>query len=257
MAVPKLDSPLQRDILLGLLAAGLLTAPLWIGLVGISGPTYTYDRAEVTVNETGIEYVNSEEVPFYTPISDSVECAGWVGDLRACSFERYLLQEDSLPTEIYQSNPNMTLSFSAYEANYYRYVQIDNKVYEPSLEVNTSAEREGSLYRVDMVLDSADPAEVLQRVSLDVDEVDSVTAETAQEGVTTSTNDVAVPETPVKIDDGTYYRVYQERGFEEPSTAASGIHTLFTYGGPVIGLVIVASLSRRVEINYNGNSDRR
>jgi len=91
MILPEFGSSLRRDCLVGLLAIGLLTAPLWGATLHIGEPTYTYDRIEVTTTDTGIEYVNPDDVPSRTPISDSIECAGWGGDVRACAFEEHLL----------------------------------------------------------------------------------------------------------------------------------------------------------------------
>lgn len=255
MAVPEINSPLPRDILMGLLALGLLTAPLWIGAVDVGEPTYTYERAEVTTNDTGIEYADPDGVPPRTPISDYVDCAGWGGDLRACTFEKHLLKEESVPSDVYGSNPNSTSVPSVLLADYYRYVQIENTIYEPTYVTNTSAQRGDGMYRIDLALEPVDPEDVLYWVSLDVDGVASVVADTAQEGTTTTTDEVDVPETPIRLDDDTYYRVYQERGMEDPSTVESRLSFLLTYVAPFVGLYIFARLSRRIEVSYAGKNE--
>lgn len=237
MSIPAIDSPTPREFLLGLLALSLLTAPLWVGALDLGEPRYTYDRAEVTPTDTGIEYTDPNEVPLRPPISEAVECTGWGHDLRACAFEAHLLEEGPIPTGWYTSNPNST-SAPWVRGPDYQYVQIDGTVYEPSYSPNTSAQRADGMYRVDLTLEPADPEDVLDRVSLDADSVPSLVAETAREGSTTTAETADVPETPIRLDDDTYYRVYQERGVDEPSTAESGAAFLLTYIAPFVGLYI-------------------
>lgn len=93
---------------------------------------------EVVPSDTGIEYSNPDDVPPRTPISGVVECAGWGGDLRVCSFERHLLDEGFISTEIYTTNPDYDGRFPIYSANYYEYVQLDGIVYEPRYVANDS-----------------------------------------------------------------------------------------------------------------------
>lgn len=252
MTVPGITAPLHRDLLVGILALGLLAAPLWIGAVNIGEPTYTYDRTAVTTTDTGIEYADPDAVPHDTPISHHIGCAGWGGDLRACSFERYLLEEESVPTDVYGTNPNSTSVPSVLLADYYRYVQIESTIYEPTYVTNTSAQRGDGMYRLDLALEPADPDDVLYWVSLDGDSVPSVVADTAREGTTTTTEEAAVPETPIRLDDDTYYRVYQERITNEPSARESRLSSFLTYVPPFIGLYIVVRLSRRIDVTYVG-----
>ncbi|RQG92964.1 hypothetical protein EA462_01750 [Natrarchaeobius halalkaliphilus] len=256
MPVPEISAPLPRDILLGVLALSLLTAPLWAGAVGVGDPAYTYDRAEVTTTDAGIEYADPEEAPHRTPISDSIECAGWGGDIRACTFEEHLLEEGAIPTGIHATNPNSTSVPSVVQADYYRYVQIENTVYEPSYSPNTSAQREDGMYRVDMTLEPVAPEDALYWVSLGGDRAPSVVAETAREGTTTTTAEVDVPETPIRLEDETYYRVYQEREVDEPSTAESGLRFLLTYVAPFGSLFIAVRLSRRFHVSDTGRQNR-
>lgn len=254
MVLPEFGSSLRRDFLVGLLAIGLITAPLWAAALHIGEPTYAYDRAEVTTTDTGIEYVNPDDVPSRTPISDSVECAGWGGDARACAFEEHLLDDEVIPTEIYATNPNTTDLPTPLLADYYRYVQIDGELYEPSYTANTSAQRDDGMYRVDLSLNSVDPEDVLYWVSfgVDSDRAQSIVIETARNGHTTTQEDVDVPETPIRLNDETYYRVYQERGVDEPSTAESALSSSLTYIAPLLGLYLIVRLFGRVEVSYVG-----
>lgn len=253
MARPRIDSPLARDLLVGLLAVGLVAGPVWTAAVGLGGPTYTYDRAEVVTTDEGIEYAGEPDVPPGTPISDDVECAGWGGDLRACSFERHLLDDGSIPTGVYFSNPDHTPTFSMYSADYYEFVQLDGTLYEPEFVTNESAPRSDGLYRVDMTLERAAPAEVLERESLDAnrDGLPSVAVEAARNGETTARHEVDVPDTPIRLDDGTYYRVYRERATEDPSWAERFVTWVLTYVGPLYGLSLLVRLAGRVEVTYH------
>ena len=254
MVLPEFGSSLRRDCLVGLLAIGLLTAPLWGATLHIGEPTYTYDRIEVTTTDTGIEYVNPDDVPSRTPISDSIECAGWSGDVRACAFEEHLLEGGVISTGVYATNPNTTDIPSPLLADYYRYVQVDGEIYEPSYTANTSVQRDDGMYRVDLSLESAEPEDVLYWVSLgvDSDRVPPAVAEAAQDGHTTTRENVDVPETPIRLDDGTYYRVYQERGVDEPPTAENTLSSSLTYVAPLLGLYLIVRLLDRIEVSYVG-----
>ena len=254
MVRPRIDSPLARDVLVGLLAVGLVAGPVWTAAIGLGGPTYTYDRAEVVTTDEGIEYAGESDLPPGTPMSDDIECAGWGGDLRACSFEHHLLDEESLPTGVYATNPDYTPTFSIYSADYYDYVQLDGTLYEPTFDTNESARRDDGLYRVDMTLERADPAEALDRESLDVDRdgLASVVVEAARNGETTSRREVDAPDTPIRLDDGTYYRVYRERATDDPSWTETFVTWVLTYVGPLYGLALLVRLSRRVEVTYHG-----
>ncbi|MDQ2051812.1 hypothetical protein RBH26_15140 [Natronolimnohabitans sp. A-GB9] len=254
-----LDSlaPFHRDLALAVLAVGLLTAPLWVTALSLGEPITEYDRAEVTTDGSGVTYADPDTVPPETPISDSIECAGWSGDLRACSFEDHLLEEESLPTGLYSTNPNSTSVPWSLTADYYEYAQVDDRLYEVAYEANASAQRDDGMYRVDMTLEPADPDAVLRWVSIDVDDADlpSVVADTARDGSGTSRGPVDVPEAPIELEDGTYYRVYQERGERDPSTAERFIATALSYVAPIVGLVGLVRLSRRVEISYVGGGE--
>jgi len=110
------------------------------------------------------------------------------------------------------------------------------------------------MYRVDLSLTSVDPEDVLYWVSLgvDSDQVPPAVAETAQDGHTTTQEHVDVPETPVRLDDGTYYRVYQERGVDDPSTAENALSSSLTYIAPLLGLYLIVRLLDRIEVSYVG-----
>ncbi|ELY46393.1 hypothetical protein [Natronorubrum tibetense] len=247
-------APFHRDLALAVLAVALLTAPLWAATLSLGEPVTEYDRVEVTTDGDGVAYADPDAVPPETPISESIECAGWGGDVRACSFEEHLLEVDSLPTSLYSTNPNSTSVPWTLTADYYDYVQLDDRLYEVAYETNASAQRSDGMYRVDITLEPADPDDVLRWESIDVDDADlpSVVADTARDGSGTSRDAVDVPESPIELEDGTYYRVYQERGERDPPTGERPLSAALTFVSPVVGLIVLVRLSRRVEISYVG-----
>lgn len=244
--------PLHRDLALGLIALGLLAAPLWIGLLPVGNSIYEYDRAQVTTTDDGIEYVDRPDVPPETPISDAIECPRWNGDVRACAFEVYLLEEaDSVPTGIHGSSTSITSVFESH----YRYVQIDGAVYETSYVTNESASPNNESGPIEAVLEPADPDAVLSRESIAVDDdrLAPVVAETVRNGPTTARADVDLPQSPIALEDGTYYRVHRVRGPIQLRLVERVLVFALTYVAPVGGLLVLARLSRRVEISYVGD----
>lgn len=253
MAVPEIGSRLRRDILLGVLALTFLTAPLWVGVLGIGETEYTYERAEVTATDTGIEYIEPDEAPRQTPLSDAVECTGWGDDIRICALEAKVLEEP-IEAGITTSNPNLTPAPTYTRADYYQYIQMDDGVYEPSFDTNSSAQDSAGMYPVKLELEPVAAEDALDQVSLDPDDAPSVVAETAQTGSTTTTGSVDVPETPLIVEDEAYYRVYQDRG-DTPSTAESNLAYLLTYIGPLVGLFLALQTFKRIEISYTNERD--
>lgn len=253
MPLPEVGPRLRRDILLGLLALTLLTAPLWVGVLGMGETEYTYERAEVTATDTGLEYVEPDEVPPDLPISDAVECTGWDYDIRICTLEAKVLEEP-IETEVYTSNPNLTPAAPVTQGDNYQYIQMDDGIYEPSLDSNSSTQRSDGMYPVKLDLNPVAAADALEQVSLDPDNAPSVVAETAQAGTTTTTESVDVTETPLIVEDKTYYRVYQD-GRNTASTADENLAYLLTYLGPLVGLFIVLNIGKRVQISYTNERD--
>lgn len=257
MSLPKTNRPLLRDLLLGLFAVGLLAAPLWVTVVGIDDPTYTYDRAEVVTNSTGIEYANPDSPPrpirtrLRGGLSEDIKCTGLDRDRRVCALERGLLETGSAPTGIYTGAGGTRDGRADYP-----YVQLENTVYQTSAVVNTSAELRDGLYRIDVTLEPVDADEALSRVSRDPDNVPSVVAETARDGTTRSNAEVDVPEAPVELEDGTHYRVYQLGGPNPPSAVESRLTDFLVYGGPFVGMYVLIRLPRRFELSYVREGER-
>ena len=240
-------TPVRRDILLALVALGLLAGPLWAPALNLAGPTYEYERAEVTTDDTGIEYANESAVPVGSrpPISDDIACSE-TREIRACAFERLLLENRTVPTEVHTTDPD-AFRFRGEVAERYQYVLVDDAVYEPAYTPNRSVRTDDGLFRVDLDLEEADPDEALERVSLRAgsDDLPSTVADAARTGEATARRDVAVPATPIRLEDGTYYRVYQSDRSTRPPLWR-GIDRFFRYLAPFVGLSLFARLSGRI-----------
>lgn len=168
----------HRDMLLAVVALTLLVAPLWVPAINIGDPTYTYERAQIVLDdEDGITYANETE-------------------------------------------------------------------------------NDAGLYRLDLALEPASPADVLRAVSRDVSaehvDVAPVVVEAAKEGEATSHHEVEVPQTPMRLDDGTYYRVYTAES-SDVAPMAQFLRIVLPIAGPLIGLFIVFRLFQRIEVTYVGD----
>lgn len=244
---------LHRDVLLAALALVLLTAPLWVPATGIGSPTYTYERAEVVVDDAGgITYANDTGVPLRADVSDDIACSNpWA--VRPCGFERYLASNDvAIPSGIYTSNPGDRQSVPIEP---YRYAQVNGTVYETVYTANRSVRNDEGMYRLDLALEPTDPDEALRSVSLrasaEHEDVPAEAVAAARDGEAISHREVEVPETPLRLDDGSYYRVYAA-GSNDPSRLGQFVRTVLTTVGPLFGLVLAYLVSRRFEITHAG-----
>lgn len=244
---------LHRDVLLAVVALALLTAPLWVPATNLGEPTYTYERAEVVVDdEGGITYANDTEVPLRVDISENVACSNsWA--VRPCGFERYLASNDvTIPSGIYTTNPSDRQSVPREK---YGYALVNGTAYETVYTVNRSVQNENGMYRLDLALEPTDPDEALRSVSLPASAdhvgIPPEAAESAREGEATSHREVEVPERPLRLDDGTYYRVYSA-GSSDPNGLERLARTALTTVGPLFGLVYAYLVSRRFEVTHVG-----
>lgn len=240
------SSLLGRDVLLFAIALVLLAGPLWAPALHLNDSTYRYDRAEVTATGTNIEYVDSEAVPYDVRISDDIGCSDGL-DVRVCAFERLVLDGRTVPSGVYGSNPDNEPR--GFPGDRYRYVLIDETVYEPTYTPNRSVQRSDGLYRIDLSLEPVPAERALRRVSLRVDSTDlpAPVARTARNGNTTTHRAVDVPETPVRLENGTYYRIFLRASSTDGSPLAGLLDFLLRYAAPIAGLSCLVRLVRRVE----------
>lgn len=114
--------------------------------------------------------------------------------------------------------------------------------------------------RLDLALRPVSLSEALRDVSVNVtterDELPRPVYRAAVHGRSTSHRRIDVPQTLIRIENGTYYRVYRA-----DRTAASSVEQLLvTYlpvGGPVVGLLMLFVLSERFEVSHRDTSAER
>ena len=240
-------TPLRRDALLVVVAVGLLAAPLWAPALNVGEPTHHYEGAEVATNGSDIEYVGSGDRPVGEPLSDRIACSPG-GMVRPCGFEQLLADGDTVPSGGYSNNANYTPWF----ANPYDYVLLDDAVYEPTYETNESVTNERGWYRIEMGLEPAPADDALDDVSADADQVPSVVAEAARNGEASTREEVEAPETTIRLEDGSYYRVHRTGSTDAPPVVRLLGGSLWALG-PLAGVYLLVRVSRRVEVTYVGS----
>lgn len=251
MDVQATVSPRIRGLLHGVLVCVLLTGPLWVGALHIGEPASQYERSGVIATDNGIEYVDD---PAPTGrLSSDIACTEGGRDFRPCTFESNLRDAGFAPSGAYTGHPNRSPTVGGFFGPGYEFVQLDDGLYDPTYETNESARRADGMYRIDLALEPVDPDAALERVSIDADadRLSPIVAETARSGPTTTHRDVDVPETPIALDDGTYYRVHPSGEVDDLTSAERVPAFLFTYVAPAIGLVSFVQFARRLGISYD------
>lgn len=244
-------TPKLRDFLLALFAVCLLTAPLWTPALELDDQTHQYERVEISTADGTIELATQDAFPLRhsEPISDRIACSGgWV--TRPCGLEGLLLEEGPAPSGIYTNNPDWG---SLHQPASYGYVLLNGSVYETTYETNTSAQRSDGYYPVDLNLEQVTPEEALREVSAPVDssQLPGVVKQAARNGEASKHDRVPAPATPIRTDDGSYYRVYQT-GSTGPPSGQEALDNVLTFGGPLFGLLGLHSASRRFELVHVG-----
>lgn len=280
--MPSTSTPVRRDAALAVLAVGLLVAPLWVPVTGIGGTTYRYERAEVVAENGTVAFANESAVEsavgLPVPISDEVACAAERVS-RACYFERHVAANHTVLTGVYSSEPGMDDDLG-FTTERYRFALVDGTVYRttyladesrPYVHVNdtivpanaTNATVGGEsgdeggedddrplLYRNVLALEPVPPGEALERVSVPVDRVPGPVREAARTGVARTRRELDVPETPVRLDDGTYYRVYLAAE-EHPAEYEEGSGLLLTLVSMTLGVALLYRLRERVDVSVS------
>lgn len=251
-------TPARRDALTCVLALALLTAPLWSLPLGVGEQVHEYERAEVTVNGSTIEYAPKlADPPLDVPVSEEIGCSGDF-DTRVCAFESHLAANHSIPTD-WQSGPEPSNYTSPPGVDHYRYVRVDGRVYEATYTTGDPNDDENAsvdgLARIYLALKPADPHETLNAVSVDAEDVSPTTRRAARSGSANHSGPVEVPETPVRTDTG-YYRVY-EASVTNQSVLAGFLGVLLRFVAPVVGFGLLVSLRGRFRLRHVSEIDER
>lgn len=257
MAATRTPTP-RFDCFVALLAICLLTVPVVTAFLDVGEPTYRYERVEVTTDGSSVEYADESAAPDRTPVDGAIACAEsgpYAWEVRACTFEESVLENGTVPTEFSYGAPGrVPLPF---HPERYRYVSLNGTVYETVYVANESAPRDDG-YRIDLTLEPASPEAALEHASYDVTsrEVSSTAAEAARTGDATTLRKATVPDRPIRLEDGSYYRVFLA-GEIEPSKPARNLRPVLTYLAPLAGIALLVYLFRRIEVTYVGGRHRR
>ena len=249
----------RRIALFALVGVGLFLAPLWFPPIHVGDPAYTYEAAQVTPDhERGIGYVDGDapRVTSVGRISDEIACSsGPFMEIRTCALERHVAENNTVPSGISTVSTEVS---SVLTADQYRYVAVNDRVYETAYEVNESARNEGEMNRIDLALEPVPAEEALRDVSVDAssDQVSPVVAEAAREGTARSRERVDVPQTPVRLEDGTYYRVY-EYGTDNPSTFLRVLGDALPFLVMGVGVLMLVRLADCLEVTYTPGNGRQ
>ncbi len=244
-------TPKRRDAVLALIALVLLAGPLWTPMLHLGQPTYTYKRARIVVGgDDGLSYANKTGTLVTTPISVEIGCS-IPEDARTCAFERYLANNHTIPLGASTNNPNLTEQYPGY--NRYQYVLVNGSAYRSVATPNRSAAYGRSWYPLDLALKPVPLDDAIKYVSLNgaSDSLPSPVREAATQGVAHSHEQVDVPQTPIRVANGTYYRVY-DAGKTDPTALNSAAHVLLAYVAPAVGFFSLFILTGRIEVTYVG-----
>jgi hypothetical protein len=134
------------------------------------------------------------------------------------------------------------------------YVVANGTVYAHG-EAPAGVATSGLLYRNELSLRSVSPTEALTDISRAPDEVPAPIRRAAHTGVGVTHRELTVPQTPIRTEDGAYYRVYLVDQRQPPGDSG-WIEPLLVLGAPVTGLFALHRLRDRVEITYLHATDR-
>lgn len=250
MSLVALLTPARRDALLAAAALALLVAPVWAPTLHLGDPTYRYEAVRVTAADGTIAYADGSDAPAYRPVSIQVACTSGFAQSRGCYFERNLAADRVVPSDVSTGAPG---DVDLPDVERYSYVVVNETVYETSYVANRSHENDGR-YRVELALEPASAEEALRSVSVPVEDAPAPVREAAETGVGTAHREVDAPRTPVRLDDGSYYRVYAA-GKTDPLEIEQFAAGLLRWSGFLVGVGLAGHLSRRVEVCYAGNRE--
>lgn len=242
-------TPARRDALLAVVALALVVAPIWAPALHLGDPAQRYERALVTTENGTIEYADESAEPVRAPVSVEIACTEPFMQSRGCFFEHYLAEGHTIPTGVWTSNPDHD-RISTFER--YEYAALNGSVYRTGYVANESVQNDDGLYRVELALDPEPADEALRSVSVSAERVPDPVRRAAETGVATTHREIDVPDRPVRLDDGTYYRVY-EAGETDPSDIGAIFDGIARYGFPFLGLALFGRLRGRFEVRYVGD----
>lgn len=240
--------------MLAVVALIFLASPVGVLATNISETTYTYERVEVVADdEDGISYAGDPDFHELSEIhlSEDIGCSV-PQDARVCAFERQLVANGTVSigtTNFPPPSPMFDVGIDRYQ-----YVQIDGAVYEPTYVVNRSVQNDDG-YRIDLALNSTSAQNALRDVSIDASagsgDTPSVIVEAAKRGTASADHKAEIPQTPIRVGDGAFYRVYLADE-NQPTPLGPYYGVAISFFGPIAGLSIIYRLTHRFEITHLG-----
>lgn len=252
----------NRRVALLALAVGLLllTAPVWIGVVDLQKPVSTYERIEVTTEDDRLRYAEPPRMGDYRPISPELGCA--LGQPRTtrrlCDLEAGLAAGDGRPVAEWTDDPNEDPRSPPHR---YEYLLLNGAIYEPTATVGSEPgdppPGETDDYPVFLDLERVDADVALQELSIDgrADFVPDVVRRAATDGSATTRGSVDAPRHPIRLADGSTYRVART-DTDDPPAWNTALHSLARYLAPVLGLLALHAAWRRVTVTVTYREPR-
>jgi hypothetical protein len=250
MGIRERMSSRQKAAVVSLFAISLCAAPVVGTVIGTGEPVYTYERAEIVVDDNRLAYEGElDELgvsPPATPLYEHIDCSYLFTPSRVCPLESYVLENGPIPTQEYSQDTNKSSFFDSPTP----YVFVGDALYRRTSSTNTSVTNEDGSYRVEIDLEPADPQRVREEmaVSVDFDRIPPVIAETVREGKVRSTDDAPTSAFPVVAKDGSYYSVLKTESAEPPYE--SGLPPILWLGPPG-GVAVFVWLWSRAEISFD------
>lgn len=250
----------RRGATLLVLALILLTAPFWIGQFDLDADRYTYERTEVGVEDGTISYVGPTTGPEpHLPISDDLGCEarGPNAVERICSFEHHLATSNAT---IRFGWSTTTIDMEPARGREHRYLLFPDGVYEQLERTANSTESasdlHGEFYPMYLEIEAVDPHVALHDVSVDASRsnVPNVVRRAAESGEASTRGGVDVPQDPIRVDGGTYYRVY-ESDVSDPPPLETAAYLFARFLAPVLGLGPLVTVGSNVRVTYVGDAE--
>ncbi|WP_157575462.1 hypothetical protein [Haloferax sp. Q22] len=240
-------TPSRRMVLIGVVVLMMVGGPLWSSLFHIGERNHQYESYEVVIdNETGLAYVDDSFPAMNHRLSEDLGC-GPFSMSRICALERVTLNS-TVPTKRYTTNPDWEPPHFGHER--YHYVLIDGQTYETRYVPNRSVTENGKYpYRLDLGLRPVPREDVLRSISLNVAHVSPTVRAAAESGTHSTHARVDVPNTPVRLADGTYHRVVYD-GYTQSTRAEGLLELILEFFAPFFGVILLPRVVSHFEVNY-------
>jgi len=242
-------TPARRDVLIVVAGLLLLMGPLWAAMLAPPLADHRYDRERV-VAENGTIRFAGEYPGRAMPLSEDLACAnrdyfeGYPD--RGCFVERYLARNNTIRTNVTYDEVDWQGFYDRYE-----YALVNGSVYEPAYDKRQlDRPRPDSLARFFLTVRPVRASNALANISVAAEDVPDPVARAARTGEATTVDAVTVPETPIRLENGSYYRVAESRFREDPARSTPVVIglNLLRYLAPLVGLFLPVRAVRQFDL---------